>query len=555
MLKRKISDFLVDTGIITKDQLSEAIERSSGDDVERQLVDLGYISEAEIAKNFAKQLNLGYVDLAGYDINPQAAALISNEHIRRYNVIPINLKDDYLVVAMADPTNIFAIDDLHVMTGFDITPVVTGETDLINAINKFCTNDDVVEEAIESISEDFADIAARSGEERDAEEAPVVKLVKLIVTEAVRERASDIFIEPQEYDLRVRYRIDGVLHEIMRSPKQIQAGIISRIKIMSGMDIAERRLPQDGRFGLVIDKRPIDFRVASLPTIYGEQLILRVLEKESISMNLDDLGFLSEDLKRFKESFTKPYGAILITGPTGSGKTTTLYGVLNLINSDASNLITVEDPVEYRLHGINQVQVNAKTGLTFASALRSILRQDPDIVMIGEIRDEETATIAVESALTGHLVLSTLHTNGAPAALTRLVEMGIEPFLVSTAVDCIVAQRLARKLCTKCREQFVPTEPELKGAGFVIDGNEPKVLYRARGCKSCGETGYHGRIGLYEVMRMSETIERLLVGDVTAEQIAKVAATEGMSTLHQDGLAKVKLGWTSIEEVERVTMK
>ena len=555
MLKRKISDFLVETGTITKDQLSEALARSCGDDVERQLVELGYVSEAEIAKTFAKQLNLGYVDLSGYDINPQAATLISNEHIRRHNVLPINLADDCLIVAMADPTNIFAIDDLHVMTGFDITPVVTGETDLVNAINKFCTNDDVVEEAIESISEDFAEIAARSSDELDAEEAPVVKLVKLIVTEAVRERSSDIFIEPQEHDLRVRYRIDGVLHEIMRSPKQIQAGIISRIKIMSGMDIAERRLPQDGRFGLVIDKRPIDFRVASLPTIYGEQLILRVLEKESISMNLDDLGFLPQDLERFKESFTKPYGAILITGPTGSGKTTTLYGVLNLINSDASNLITVEDPVEYRLHGINQVQVNSKTGLTFASALRSILRQDPDIVMIGEIRDEETATIAVESALTGHLVLSTLHTNSAPAALTRLVEMGIEPFLVSSAVDCVVAQRLARKLCTKCREQFVPTEVELEGAGYVIDGSEPSLLYRAKGCKACGDTGYHGRIGLYEVMRMSETIERLLVGDVTAEQIEKVAIAEGMGTLHQDGLAKAKLGWTSIEEVERVTMK
>lgn len=555
MLKRKISDFLVDTGIITKDQLSEATARSCGDDVERQLVDLGYVSETEIAKNFARQLNLGYVDLSGYDINPQAAMLISNEHIRRHNVLPINLQDDCLIVAMADPTNIFAIDDLHVMTGFDITPVVTGETDLVNAINKFCTSDDVVEEAIESISEDFAEIAARSSDELDAEEAPVVKLVKLILTEAVRERSSDIFIEPQEYDLRVRYRIDGVLHEIMRSPKQIQAGIISRIKIMSGMDIAERRLPQDGRFGLVIDKRPIDFRVASLPTIYGEQLVLRVLEKESISINLDDLGFLPQDLERFKESFTKPYGAILITGPTGSGKTTTLYGVLNLINSDASNLITVEDPVEYRLHGINQVQVNAKTGLTFASALRSILRQDPDIVMIGEIRDEETAMIAVESALTGHLVLSTLHTNSAPAALTRLVEMGIEPFLASSAVDCIVAQRLARKLCMKCREQFVPTAVELEGVGYLIDGSEPNVLYRAKGCKACGDTGYHGRIGLYEVMRMSETIERLLVGDVTAEQIEKVAITEGMSTLHQDGLAKAELGWTSIEEVERVTMK
>lgn len=556
MIKRKISDFLLDAGVITRDQLSEAIECSNGEEVERKLVDLGYVSETDIAKNLAKQLNLGFVDLATYNINPQAAALITSDQVRRYNVLPIDLDGDRLVIAMADPTNIFAIDDLKVMTGYEIAPVVTGEAELQNAINKFCTSDDVVEEAIENISEDLGSDALFNGfDERKSEEAPVVKLVNLIVTEAVRDRASDIFIEPQEHDLRVRYRIDGVLHEIMRSPKQIQAGIISRIKIMPGMDIAERRLPQDGRFGLVIDKRPIDFRVATLPTIYGEELILRVLEKESISMNLDDLGFLPEELELFKESFTKPYGAILITGPTGSGKTTTLYGVLNLVSTKEKNIITVEDPVEYRLQGVNQVQVNAKTGLTFASALRSILRQDPDIVMVGEIRDEETATIAIESALTGHLVLSTLHTNTAPAALTRLVEMGIEPFLVSSAVDSIVAQRLARKLCMKCRQEFIPAEQELILAGYAIDGNEPHVLYRAHGCKSCGNTGYHGRIGLYEVMRMSESIERLLVESVSAEQIAKTAMAEGMRTLRQDGLIKAKLGWTSIEEVERVTME
>jgi len=554
MLKRKISEFLLDAGVITKDQLSEAIEVCDGDEVERKLVDLGYVSEPEIAKNLAKQLNLSYVDLAGCEIDSQACSLMSSEQIRRYNVLPIHLDGNRLVVAMADPTNIFAIDDLHVMTGYDIVPVVVAENELHTAINRYCTSDDIVGETIENISEDYDEDEVGRHEEQDAEEAPIVKLVNMIVTEASRERASDIFIEPQENELRVRYRIDGVLHEVMHSPKHIQAGVVSRIKIMAGLDIAERRLPQDGRFGLVIDKKPIDFRVASLPTIYGEQLVLRVLEKESISMNLDDLGFLPDELNRFKESFSKPYGAILITGPTGSGKTTTLYGVLNIVSTKEKNLITVEDPVEYRMQGVNQVQVNARTNLSFASALRSILRQDPDIIMIGEIRDEETATIAIESALTGHLVLSTLHTNSAPAAITRLIEMGIEPFLVSSAVDCIVAQRLARKLCDRCREEYKPSREELEEAGYRIDGTEPTVLYRARGCKNCVNTGYRGRIGFYEVMKMSESIERLIVGKASSEEIAKVAVEEGMKTLRHDGLEKARMGLTSIEEIARVTM-
>ncbi|MDI6716553.1 MAG: GspE/PulE family protein [Actinomycetota bacterium] len=354
--------------------------------------------------------------------------------------------------------------------------------------------------------------------------------------------------------MRVRYRIDGVLHEVMRSMKHIQAGITSRIKIMAGLDIAERRLPQDGRFGLVVDKRPIDLRVATLPTIHGEQVILRILEKDQIMMELDDLGFSPDALERFKKSLIKPYGAILITGPTGSGKTTTLYAVLNMINSKEKNLITVEDPVEYRLPGVNQVQINTKTGLSFASALRSILRHDPDIIMIGEIRDQETASIAIESALTGHLVLSTLHTNNAPATLTRLIEMGIEPFLVGSAIDCIVSQRLARRLCMRCRESYQPTFDELVEAGYKIDGSEPTKLYRAYGCRECGNTGYYGRVGLYEVMVMSEGIERLLVEKASVDEIAELAVSEGMKTLREDGLEKVRMGLTSIEELARVTM-
>lgn len=555
MFKRKIAEFLLDTGVITKDQLSEAINTlNDQEDVDQKLVDLGYISESDVAKNLAGQLNLDFVDLSGYEVNTQATALISGEQINRYKVLPIEFEDDRLVVAMSDPTNIFAIDDLHVMTGYDIIPVVVSENDLQAAINKYSTSDEIVEEAIESLNDDFDGESGPAADEKEAEGAPIVKLVNMIVTEAVRDRASDIFIEPQEKDVRIRCRIDGVLHEVMRSPKHIQAGIISRIKIMSGLDIAERRLPQDGRFGLIIDKRPIDFRVATLPTIHGEQVVLRVLEKESIMMQLDDLGFLPGSLDKFKESFNKPYGAILITGPTGSGKTTTLYSVLNLLNAKEKNLITVEDPVEYRLPKISQVQVNTKTGLTFASALRSILRQDPDIVMIGEIRDEETALIAIESALTGHLVLSTLHTNNAPATLTRLVEMGIEPFLVSSAVDCIVSQRLARKLCTRCRELFAPTQEELIEAGYAIDGTEPTELYRARGCKRCGNTGYHGRIGLYEIMTMSEGVERLLVENASPEEIATFALAEGMLTMRNDGLEKIRSGLTSIEEILRVTI-
>jgi len=453
---------------------------------------------------------------------------------------------------MANPANVIALDDIRLLTGKNVKPVVVAESDLLAVINQYKQADSDVKEIVDSVADGTATAEVKEEEEeKEVEEAPVVKLVNLILMEAARERANDVHIEPQEKEVRIRFRIDGVLHEMMKAPKKIQNGIISRLKIMAGMDIAERRLPQDGRFSIKADNKLFDFRVATLPTVFGEKVVLRLLDKEAVLMQLNDLGFLPEALARFKSSFTKPYGAILVTGPTGSGKTTTLYAALNVLNSVEKNIITVEDPVEYRLPGINQVQVNPKADMTFAAALRSILRNDPDIVMIGEIRDQETAVIAIESALTGHLVLSTLHTNDAASSLTRLTEMKIEPFLISSAVDCIVAQRLARKLCVDCKEAYTPSDKALATIGF------PKYkgqLYRARGCKRCNNTGYKGRIGLYEVLLVSEKIERLIVKKATVEEITKVAVAEGMQTLRQDGFAKVINGITSIEEVMRVTV-
>ncbi len=381
-----------------------------------------------------------------------------------------------------------------------------------------------------------------------------MKLANSIITRGVRERASDIHIEPQEKDLRVRYRIDGVLQEVMRSPKSIQPGLISRFKIMAGLDIAERRKPQDGHCSLTVSGKIYDFRVATLPTIYGERVVLRILAKESILFDLDKLGFLPDSLEKFRNAYTKPYGAILITGPTGSGKSTTLYATLNVLNTPEKNIVTIEDPVEYRLPGINQVQVNPKIGFTFARGLRAILRTSPDIVMVGEIRDRETAEIAIEAALTGHLVFSTLHTNDAPSAISRLIEMGIEPFLVASAIDCVQAQRLARRLCAECKEPYKTSKKALEEIGFPLEDDEIPPLYRSKGCPKCNGTGYKGRIGVYEVMSVSETIERLAVEKATAEQIKKVALEEGMRTLRMDGFEKVRMGITSIEEVLRVVV-
>src|SRR5437867_3896785 len=389
------------------------------------------------------------------------------------------------------------------------------------------------------------------------EDAPFVKFVNLLITQAVQERASDSRIEPQERELRIRTRIDGVLHEVMRSPRSIQSGVISRLKIMSDINIAERRVPQDGRVGLVVGGKAVDLRVATLPTVYGEKVVIRILNKSSVMLNLQDLGFSEHNFSRFESSFTKPYGMMLVTGPTGSGKSTTLYATLNILNTADKNIITVEDPVEYRLAGVNQIQINQKAGLTFASALRSILRSDPDVVMVGEIRDGETAKISIEAALTGHLVLSTLHTNDAPQALTRLGEMGVEPFLIGAAVSAVVAQRLARKLCTHCCEMYTPSVDELMKARVsreVAAASDGMVFYRKKGCPRCNQTGYKGRIGVYQLLTMSEQLESLAVTKASREDIERAAIGEGMRTLWDDGLAKVAAGLTSIEELARVSI-
>ena len=550
ILRRKyIGEILVEAGVITEQQLQDALAKQNGVPLGPTLVKLGYATEQDVAAAVAKTLGLEFVDLSSFEVDPAAAALIGEEVARRYRLLPIAFEGETLVVAMADPTNVLAIDDLHLRTGREIKTVVVAESDLKVAIARHCTGD-LMEEAVESIDgEEQVEVV----DERESEDAPVVKLVNLLLTQAVRERANDVHIEPQEKDIRVRYRIDGVLHEVMRSPRKIHAGVVSRLKIMGGMDISQRRTAQDGRFGLTIDGKQIDFRVATIPTVYGEKVVLRLLQRESVMRNLDDLGLDSEALERLKSSLAKPYGAILVTGPTGSGKTTTLYAALNVLNSIERNLITVEEPVEYRLNGVNQVQVNQKAGLTFAAALRSILRHDPDIVMIGEIRDEETATIAIESALTGHLVLSTLHTNNAPSAITRLTEMGIEPFLISSAVDCIVGQRLARRLCVHCRQPYDPDPAMMRELGLPTEDLPPK-LYRPKGCKMCGETGYRGRIGFFEVVLMDDELQRLTVERASSESLYKAAIDGGMRPLKLDGFEKVKQGTISVEELLRVTV-
>ncbi|MBE0447750.1 MAG: type II/IV secretion system protein [Actinobacteria bacterium] len=491
------------------------------------------------------------IDLTDYPINASAVAALPETFARRYSVMPIDFEAHKLVVAVPDVSNIVMLDDLHMITGYEIKPVLAPEDEIISVINRFYRMAGAVQSEIdglqlEDIDDRIEDIRAVS------EEAPVIRLVNMIITRAVNERASDVHIEPQERDLRVRYRIDGVLHEVIRSPKQIQAGVISRIKIIAGMNIAETRIPQDGHCDLIVSGQVIDFRIATAPTIHGERVTLRILRKESILLDLDDLGFMPETLAKFKSAFTRSYGAVLVTGPTGSGKSTTLYAALNVLNNSARNIVTVEDPVEYRLPGINQIQVSNKAGLAFSRGLRAILRSSPDIVMVGEIRDRETAQIAIEAALTGHLVLSTLHTNDAPGAISRLIEMGVAPFLIASAVECVQAQRLARRLCQECKEQYTVPLNILKRINFPIDDTEPPVLYRPKGCSKCNNTGYKGRIGIHEVMTVSEAIKKLCVGRATTDQIKCVAIEEGMKTLRQDGFEKVGLGITSLEEILRV---
>ncbi len=553
---KKLGQVLMEEGLITADQLERALLQQSRDDqpLGRILIGMGLVKEADLVAALAKQIGYRFVDLSEYTVDPTTAALVSEQVARRYRAMPIGMEDGKLLVAMADPANLFALDDIRTLTGLDIQPVVATAGDIEAAIRKYSRLDQSVQEmaseAAEAAEEDISSLERAAAA---VEEGPIVKMVNLLITQALSDRASDIHIEPTDRDVRIRYRVDGVLHEVMRSPKNIQAGLISRLKVMADINIAERRIPQDGRVGLTVNGKSIDLRLATLPTVYGEKVVIRILDKSSVLLRLEDLGFSDQAFTAYQESFTKPYGAILVTGPTGSGKSTTLYATLNIVNKPDKNIITVEDPVEYRLPGINQMQINTRAGLTFASALRSILRGDPDIILVGEVRDRETAMIAIEAALTGHLVLSTLHTNDAPSALPRLVEMGIETYLVASAIDCVVAQRLARRLCVKCREAYRPEPKELQEAGFPESmWGEITELFRPVGCSACAKTGYRGRMGLYEVMLMNEEIERLTVERASSEEIRRSARRDGMIMLREDGLDKVRRGGTSIQEVLRV---
>ena len=548
---KRLGSVLTAAGVVGPQDVAAALEQRGARSLAATLVAMGLADEPRIARAIAESAGLEFIDLAATELDPTAATLVPIDLVRRHRVLPIRVSDDRLVLAMADPADIFAIDDVRLATGYEVSPIVAGESDIASAIERLVSMQENVGAMVEGSAtgeEDEEEVEAESGE------APVAKIVNHIIAEAIRRSAGDIYIEPLEHELRVRYRIDGVCQEVMRSPKKVHRPLISRIKITSGMDIAEKRLPQDGRFSVTLDGRAVDFRVAVLPTVNGEMAVLRLLRKDSILMSLEDLGFLAQPLQRITEAISRPYGALLVTGPTGSGKSTTLYAAINKSTGPSVNLITVEDPVEYRLEGLSQVQVNEKAGLTFASALRSILRQDPDVVMVGEIRDKETATIAIEAALTGHLVLSTLHTNDAPSALTRLTEMGVEPFLTASAVNCVLAQRLARRLCPECREAYAPDVETLDRLGFPYDPDALPTLYRARGCNRCNDIGYRGRIGVHEVMTMTEEIERACVEHASADVIGRIAIEQGMRTLRDDGFEKVLLGITSVEEIMRVVV-
>ena len=493
------------------------------------------------------------VDLQVFPVEVAAALLLPEALCRRHTVIPVAERDGRLVLAMADPGNVFAIDDVRTMTGRTVEAVAASQEDIERAIQRYAGMRRQADLLSSVDAEDLEVDAAIDASAVAADDAPVVQLVQAIFMQATSARASDIHIEPGADGVRVRFRVDGVMHEVMSVPRAMQAGLLSRLKIMADLDIAEKRLPQDGRISLRLGKRSYDLRIATLPTVHGEKIVARILDKSDALLDLADLGLRGDAFSRYEGAFRRPYGTILVTGPTGSGKSTTLYATLNVLNDVEHNIFTVEDPVEYRLAGINQIQVNPKARLTFASALRSILRADPDIILIGEIRDRETAQIAIEAALTGHLVLSTLHTNDAPAAITRLIEMGIETFLVASALDAVVAQRLARRLCDRCKQVYRPSRAELLEAGYRVDEVDGLGdFFRPVGCRACATTGYLGRMGLYEVMVMSEKIERLTVERASSEEIRAQAIAEGMTGLRDDGLRKAADGLTSLQEIARV---
>lgn len=551
-----VAEILIIRGLMPIEALDDISGDPAIDELQLiKLIDKGVLTDVQVASARAAYAGLPFVELVDYPIDRTAVSLVSAALCRRHDVLPLTLAGDTITVAMADPGDVFALDDIRAATRMRVAAVVAERQDLRNAMNRLLRADGELSDLQSVLQEEHkpsSELVQVTNESLE-DDAPIVRFVNLIISQAIQDRASDIHIEPGEFEVRVRYRIDGVLHEMQRAPKQIQNGVISRLKIMSDIDIAERRKPQDGRLSVMHGGRKVDLRVATLPTVWGEKVVMRILDNSTSSMDLNDLGLLQHNYDVFKKSYTKPYGMILVTGPTGSGKSTTLYTTLHTVSRPEINVITVEDPVEYRMAGINQVQVNPKAGLTFASALRSILRSDPDVVLLGEIRDHETAQIAIEASLTGHLVLSTLHTNDAPSAITRLTEMEIEPFLVGSALDSVVAQRLARRLCERCRQPYTPVVTEIAALGFWVDPDQPvPVLYQPVGCQVCSNTGYRGRIAIHEIMAVSEEIERLAVRRASSAEIKKIAIAEGMLTLRQDGWSKAQMGLTSVEEILRV---
>jgi type IV pilus assembly protein PilB len=549
---RFLTDVIVEMNFVERQVVEAAIEtaRTAGRAPEQVLREQGSLTQDQLARVVAERYGLDHLDLTLFSVDMGAANSISASAAKRYDAVPVSFVDvGTLLVAMVDPSNVLAVDDIAIMTGMEVRPAVASQEDVQGLISRLNRLDDMVQEAVEEEDDESPTEVVDLRE--SADDAPVIKLVHSIVAQAVEQGASDVHFEPEGSEMRVRFRVDGVLASSATVPRRMVRGVVSRIKIMADLDISERRLPQDGRVGLTIEGRQIDIRVVTLPSVHGESVVLRILDKNSVVMELDKLGMSPGEEERYEAGFTQAYGAVLATGPTGSGKSTTLYAALQQINTTDKNIITIEDPVEYQVEGITQVQVHAKAGLTFATGLRSMMRADPDVIMVGEIRDAETATIAVEAALTGHLVLSTLHTNDAPTAITRLLEMGIEPFLVASAVDCVVAQRLARTLCATCKKRVLLPADRLAEAGFKVQYD--LEAYEPAGCGRCGNSGYKGRTGIYEVMTVSGEIRDLILDRAPADRIAQVAMQQGMRRLRDDGLDKVRLGRTSIAEIARVT--
>jgi type IV pilus assembly protein PilB len=567
----RIGDALLEEGLIDEEQLQKAlqIQKKTGKRLGKIFVEMGLVSETDMVEALAKQMKIPYVNLATYLIDPAIARTVPEHIARRYQLIPINKVGNKLTVAMVDPLNILAIDDIQLMTGLSVKPVVATSSDINTALDNAFGADSQVSNLIEDLADigkekesldNLDDLDAELGEN----DAPIIKLVNLLITQAVEGGISDIHIEPYEKDLRVRFRYDGVLHNRMNPPKKAQAAITSRVKIMSKLDIAEKRLPQDGKIKIKVNGKPIDLRVSTLPCQYGEKIVMRILDQSNLNVDLTKSGFEPESLKRFNRALDQPNGILLVTGPTGSGKSTTLYSGLHRLNTPDVNIMTAEDPVEYNLHGINQVQCRPEIGLTFAAALRSFLRQDPDIIMVGEIRDYETAEIAIKASLTGHLVLSTLHTNDASSTVGRLVDMGVEAYMVATSVILVQAQRLVRTICNNCKIEYKPKPELIKSLGLTpellvklgmknIDLNN-LVFYKGKGCEMCNNEGYKGRTGVYEVMPISENLKEMIIQRKSVMEIRKAAREEGMYTLRESALRKLLLGTTTVEQVTSVTV-